>query len=113
VQLNPLQVAIIGALLGLGFCTAALVTESSEEAISWQSLFRFAGAGFLLFVILAYVRFGLGPLFGMEPARLLSFDSDMHHPKPGSLIAMWATLGASVELVVVAAWLAWRYRQNR
>ena len=102
--------ALIGASLGVGCCTYALFTEFRDDAPTWRTLLRLAGAGLVLFLVLAYVRVGFGALFGVEPAQLLSFDSDVHHPKPGVLIAMWAALGASIELALVAGLVAWYQR---
>jgi hypothetical protein len=109
-HVDPIPVALIGTGIGIALCTGALFTESRTSALDSRNLILFAGTGLILFLVLGYARVGFGSLMGSSLEDLLAFDSAIHHPKPGLLLAMWATLGATIELFLVGIWTSLRNR---
>ena len=90
--------------------SAALWQESREEQLDPKMLLWFSGTALFLFVAIAYVCVGWGTLFGLPLVELLGIelfgDSGHPHQRHASLLfAMWACLTASLELLIVTAWL--------
>jgi hypothetical protein len=109
-HVDPIPVALIGSGIGIALCTHALFVESRTSAPDSRNLMLFAGTGLILFLVLGYIQVGVGSLSGLSLEELLAFDSAIHHPKPGILFAMWATLGATIELFLAGIWTSLRKR---
>jgi hypothetical protein len=109
-HVDPIPVALLGTGIGIVLCSHALFVESRKSALDSRNLFLFAGTGLTLFLVLGYIRFGVGSLAGLSLEELLAFDSAIHHPKPGLLVAMWAAIGATIELFLAGIWTSLRKR---
>jgi hypothetical protein len=101
---GPVAVALAGAAAGVACCSAWMIAAGRDGALEAPALRSAAAMLAFLAVVIAWVQFGLGGLFGGSLETMLSLDTDAFAGRRiVPLFGMWACLAAALEAAAGAA----------